>query len=146
VLGDEVLLESVLLGDEVLPELELPMLEVLLGVLGAALAPLVALPWGQLAPTQSDELVPVDEVPEAELEDGVVELDVAGVLVVAPAEVLPVAEPLVPPDAEVLELGVPAVVPADVLPELPLCAHAAQRNAATTAAQIAFRFMQASFG
>src|SRR5207248_7004847 len=63
------------------------------------------------------------------------------VLDVAPADVLPVAELLVPPEAEVLELGVPVVAPADVLPELllPLCAHAAHRNAAATAALTAFR-------
>jgi hypothetical protein len=137
----------------------------------------VALPCGQFVPTQSDELAPADELPEAELglveldDDGV--LDVDGVLVVAPADVLPVAEfedglveledglvvldddgvlvdalpvaeLLVPPDAEVPELGVPVVVPAEVLPELPLCAHAAQRNAAAIAALIALRFMQAS--
>jgi len=181
VLGDEVLLESGLLGDAVLPELEVPMPGLLLG---DALLPLVALPCGQFAPTQSDELVPADELPEAELEDGLVTLDDDGVLdvdgvlvvapadvlpvaeledglvvldddgvldvdgvpVVAPADVLPVAELLVPPDAEVLELGVPVVAPAEVLPGLllPLCAHAAQRNAAATAALIAFRFMQAS--
>jgi hypothetical protein len=82
-----------------------------------------------------------------ELEDGLAELDdddgvldIDGVLDVAPADVLPVAELLVPPDAEVLELGVPVVAPADVLPELllPLW-HAAQRNAAATAAVMAFR-------
>jgi hypothetical protein len=112
--------------------------------------PLAALPSGQLVPTQFDELAPADEAPVAELEEGLLELedgvaevedDDDGVLEVAPADVLPVAELLVPPDAEVLELGVPA--PADVLPELllPLCAHAAQRNAAATAAVMAFRII-----
>lgn len=148
----ELLLESA-------PLLELE-LEPLLGnelelLLGEALLPLEALPCGQFVPTQSDELAPADELPVAELEEGLLELedglealddedgvlDVEGVLDVAPADVLPVAELLVPPDAEVLELGVPVVAPADVLPELllPLCAHAAQRNAAATAAVMAFR-------
>jgi len=116
--------------------------------LGDVVLPLDALPCGQFVPTQSDELAPADELPVAELEDGLVELDeglveleVDGVLDVAPADVLPVAELLVPPDAEVLELGVPVVAPADVLPELllPLCAHAALSNAAATAAVMAFR-------
>lgn len=117
-------------------------------VLGEVVLPLAALPSGQFVPTQSDELAPADELPVAELEEGLLELeggvaevedDEDGVLEVAPADVLPVAELLVPPDAEVPELGVPA--PADVLPELllPLCAHAAQRNAAATAAVMAFR-------
>jgi hypothetical protein len=134
VLGDEVL------GDVVLPELELlPMLEL---SLGATVLPLDALPCGQFVPTQFDELAPADELPVAEVDEGLVELeDDDGVLGVAPADVLPVADPLVPPDADVLELGVPVVAPADVLPELllPLCAHAAQRNAAATAAVMAFR-------
>jgi len=124
--------------------------------LGDAVLPLDALPCGQFVPTQSDELAPADELPVAELEDGLVELEddglveledglveleVDSVLDVAPADVLPLAELLVPPDAEVLELGVPVVAPADVLPELPLplCAHAAQRNAAATALVMVLR-------
>ena len=124
-------------------------------LLGEVVLPLAALPSGQFVPTQSEELAPADEVPVVELEDGLLELedglleleggvaevedDDDGVLEVAPADVLPVAELLVPPDADVPELGVPA--PADVLPELllPLCAHAAQRHAAATAAVMAFR-------
>src|SRR4051812_10391504 len=69
----------------------------LLGVVGAAELAVRGLPCGQFVPTQSDELAPADELPEAELglvelddDDGV--LDVDGVLVVAPADVLPVAE------------------------------------------------------
>ena len=115
-----------MLGDVVLPELEL-------GVLGDAVLPLDALPCGQLVPTQSDELPPAEALPEAELEDGLVLLDEDdGVLEVDGVLVAP---------ADVLELGVPVVAPADVLPELllPLCAHAAQRNAAATAAVMAFR-------
>lgn len=118
-------------------------------VLGDALLPLAALPCGQFVPTQSEELAPAEELPVAELEEGLLELDDDdGVLEVAPADVLPLAELLVPPDADVLELGVPVPAPADVLPELllPLCAHAAHRNAAATAALTAFRSMQASFG
>ena len=102
-----------MLGDVVLPELELlPMLEL---SLGATVLPLDALPCGQFVPTQFDELAPADELPVAEVDEGLVELE----------------------DDD----GVLGVAPADVLPELllPLCAHAAQRNAAATAAVMAFR-------
>lgn len=131
-----------MLGEDVLGDAVLSELELELGVLGEAVLPLDALPCGQFVPTQLDELVSAEELPPAELEEGLLELeDDDGVLVVAPADVLPVAELLVPPDADVLELGVPVVAPADVLPELllPLCAQAAQRNAAATAAVRAFR-------
>jgi hypothetical protein len=114
-------LELELLGFELLPLAP----ELMPELLGDAVLPLDALPFGQSAPVQFDE-------PE-------------------PAEVLPVAvaELLVLPDAEPLELGVdgvlvdvpvvaPAEVPAPVLLPLPallpLCAHAVHSNAAATAA------------
>ena len=99
------------------------------GLLGVALLPLDALPFGQSAPTQFGELEPAEVLPVAELlvlpEAELLELGVDGVVVV----VVPVVAPA--------EVPVPALLPLPALP--PLCAHAAHTKAAATAALMPFR-------
>ena len=119
-LGLELLGELLPLEAEPLPEL-----------LGVALLPLDALPFGQSGPVQLGELEPVEVLsvavaellvlPEAEL----LELGVDGVVVI----VVPVVAPA--------EVPVPALLPLPALP--PLCAHAAHTKAAATAALMPFR-------